>query len=373
MDGLRRTTIPFASIDHRASANCRYLIATSESHRWMHFATSTIWTTTNRALVKAFILNCMRPVGLPYMCLFIEGDQGSGKSVLCSSIRRIVDPNRTERLRLARSDRDLMIHAKESFLLVYDNVSGIKNDISDALCTLSTGGGLGTRKLYTDEELHTFDSLRPFILNGIGDFAKRQDLVDRAIPISLDAIPKGKRRTQGQMATEIEALLRGILAELFDMIAAGLRNLPNVAAPTDFRMADAAHWLVAVEHESGVEGSPLLEAVTNRQEELVIDQAHNESLFIQLNEVIRDGPFEGTVGQLFDRLSPDDSDRYFPRNAVGLSAALKRLKPAMEKAGLFVEFRRRTREGRIVRVWKEGQEDMAPQPDPSRPLFGGAY
>jgi hypothetical protein len=37
-------------------------------------------------------------------------------------------------------------------LLVFDNVSGMKWDMSDALCALSTGSGFSTRKYYTDDE-----------------------------------------------------------------------------------------------------------------------------------------------------------------------------------------------------------------------------
>jgi hypothetical protein len=59
-----------------------------------------------------------------------------------------------------------MIQAKEYHLLVYDNASGMKGDISDALCTLATGGGLATRKLYSDDELQVFTASRPFIING---------------------------------------------------------------------------------------------------------------------------------------------------------------------------------------------------------------
>src|SRR5438552_51284 len=101
-----------------------------------------------------------------------------------------------EKFRLPSSDRDLMIQAKDNYLLIYDNVSGMKNDISDALCTLATGGGVATRRLYTDDELQIFNHCRPFVINGIGEFANRPDLVERSIVVILSSMPRGQRRTE---------------------------------------------------------------------------------------------------------------------------------------------------------------------------------
>ncbi len=57
--------------------------------------------------------------------------------------------------------------------------------MSNALCRLSTGGGLGTRKLYTNNEQQVFNVVRPLVLNGITDLAHRTDLGDHAIILEL--------------------------------------------------------------------------------------------------------------------------------------------------------------------------------------------
>src|SRR5262249_51540922 len=43
-------------------------------------------------LVLAFLIASLNPAG-PYMILLVGGEQGSGKSFLCSLIKRIIDPN----------------------------------------------------------------------------------------------------------------------------------------------------------------------------------------------------------------------------------------------------------------------------------------
>ncbi len=90
----------------------------------------------------------------------MEGEQGSGKSLLCTIIKKIIDPSSVEKMRLPDSEQNLMIQAKDYYLLVFDNASGMKADISDALCTLSTGGGMAVRKLYTDAERQVFNQIR---------------------------------------------------------------------------------------------------------------------------------------------------------------------------------------------------------------------
>ena len=90
-------------------------------------------------LFLAILINALRPHG-PYFILLVEGEQGSGKSFFCEIIKRIIDLNRALRLRLPDKPQDLMIHAKEYWLLNFDNTSGMKAEISDILCTLATGG-----------------------------------------------------------------------------------------------------------------------------------------------------------------------------------------------------------------------------------------
>ena len=77
--------------------------------------------------------------------------------------------------------------------------------MSDAICRLSTGGGHGERRLYTNEEEATFEGRRPVCLNGIEDVATRPDLVDRALMLLLLAIPADKRREEKEIEAEFDA------------------------------------------------------------------------------------------------------------------------------------------------------------------------
>jgi hypothetical protein len=304
----------------------------------------------------AFMINALHPTG-PYMCLLVDGEQGSGKSLLSSLVKRLIDPNAVQKLRLPRGEHDLMIQAAQNRLLVFDNASSLKHDISDALCSLATGSGFSTRQYYTDNESRTFTSCRPFIINGIGGFANKPDLMDRAISLSLPAMADARRKTEREIISAFEAYLPGLLGCLFDLIAGALANLPTTQTPKGLRMADAAKWIAAAEPAAGLHPGTLADSLVEGQEQLMGDWALGQPLVLALQRVVRDRAFVGTMGELLKKLSDDLDlpDRFRPSTPSFLSSQLTRLRPGAMKAGLFIELQPRTREGRLVHIWKEGQ------------------
>ena len=111
--------------------------------------------------------------------------------------RGLIDPNMAALRRPPRDDRDLMIAAHNGWIVALDNLSGLAPALSDALCTLATGGGFATRELYTDGEEKLFDATRPIMLNGIEDVATRPDLLDRiALPDAARPFPRATGTTR---------------------------------------------------------------------------------------------------------------------------------------------------------------------------------
>ncbi len=90
--------------------------------------------------------------GGPYPLLAISGEQGSAKTVLSKMLKALIDPNAAPVRALSREQRELMIAANNSYLLAFDNLSGLPHWLSDALCRLATGGSFAVRQLYTDDE-----------------------------------------------------------------------------------------------------------------------------------------------------------------------------------------------------------------------------
>jgi hypothetical protein len=310
-------------------------------------------------LIIGFIVNALRPSG-PYFCMTIEGEQGSGKSVLSSIVKKAIDPNAMEKAHLPHTPRDLLIQAKEQYLLVYDNVSGMDGDMSDALSSLVTGGGLSTRRLYTNDELQTFNFSRPVIINGIAEFVTRPDLLQRAIPLNLPSI-ESKRRSEAAIYTEFKTLLPAALGCLFDAISLALKAEHTVEVSPDIRMVDAAKWITAAEPALGLVRGTIVEAILEAQDAVTVDRMTADPVVLAIERIVAEAPFEGTVGTLYEQLATmrsDFRDRQFPASSSHLSRRLKRLKPPMERVGIFIDFGVRGREGKRLRVWRKGQEEM---------------
>lgn len=87
-------------------------------------------------LIIGFMLSCFRPQG-PYPILVLQGEQGSAKSTTANMIKRIVDHSLGQTRGLIKKEQDLFIAAQNNHLLSFDNVSGIHNDLSDALCRIA--------------------------------------------------------------------------------------------------------------------------------------------------------------------------------------------------------------------------------------------
>ncbi|MER9680368.1 bifunctional DNA primase/polymerase [Mesorhizobium sp. M0184] len=306
----------------------------------------------NYRLLLAFLINALKPQG-PYFILLVEGEQGSGKSFFCEIIKRIIDPNQALRLRLPDKPQDLMIQAKEYWLLSFDNASGMKAEMSDILCSLATGGGIAVRRLYTDDELHVLTYMRPFMINGISGYATRPDLMERAIPIKLPPIGEGERKTEAELMKEFQAMLPLILAELYDGVAYALLTSDEVEPPRHLRMADAARWIRAAEEGLGEQSGAIIDAIALAQNEFIIDRVNDDPLVMALRTITARGPFEGYVGDLFVRIAEIQErspDRGLPQSPSRLSNQLDRMRPAMAKAGVMVEFLGKDRRGRRIKI-----------------------
>jgi hypothetical protein len=217
-------------------------------------------------LLVGFLLAALRPRG-PYPVLGLHGEQGSGKSTRARIIRSLIDPSSVPLRSEPKSPRDLMIAANNAWCVALDNLSRLPVWLSDALCRLATGGGFGTRELFTNDEEQLFDSMRPVILTGIEAVATRPDLLDRSLLLEVPCIAKEHRKTEQDLYAAVEPLLPGILGALLDAIVCALKSFPKVQLPGLPRMADFAKWVTSAEPALGWKPGSFLEAYTASQDE----------------------------------------------------------------------------------------------------------
>ena len=192
-------------------------------------------------LIQGCLLDCIKGVG-PYYILIATGEQGSAKSSMFRFCRAVIDPVKLAPLAsLPREERDLGIDGQSEYMLCYDNVSFLPPWLSDAFCRAATGGGIKTRKLYTDDEQSIFDICRPIGLNGIPDFAENSDLLSRSLIVSQPTISEDKRLDESVLNQRFLAVRPAIFGALCDLAVNGLRRLPTIQLAKLPRMADSAN------------------------------------------------------------------------------------------------------------------------------------
>ena len=205
-------------------------------------------------LTASWLLAALRPRG-PYPVLALNGEHGSAKSTFAKITRALVDPNELPIRRPPKEARDLFISAYSQHVISLDNLSELPPWLSDALCTMSTEGAFGTRKLFTDSDEQLFKAKRPVIVNGIVSVITKPDLTDRALFLTLDVIAEEHRRDEAEFWTAFRADQAKILGVLLDAVAYGLKALPGVRPPRLPRMADFAKWGMACEGAFWEEGT----------------------------------------------------------------------------------------------------------------------
>ena len=214
-------------------------------HSKKHFELNQLFT-TDGILISAWLLGAMNPEG-PYPILVLQGGPGSAKSTTTRMIKQLIDPNEASIRAHPRSFRDMMISAKNTRVLAFDNLSEIPRWFSDGLCQLSTGGGYAVRKQYSDSLEQIFNAKRPVILNGIDYLTARSDLADRSIVIELPAISDKDRLGERHIWENFKNCKAYVLGELLTGISQAMKNLDDVDLKYTPRMADFTQWVVAGE------------------------------------------------------------------------------------------------------------------------------
>jgi hypothetical protein len=297
----------------------------------------------------------------PFPILIVQGEQGAAKSTFCRVVRSLIDPATSPLRSMPTNTRDLMLAAQNGWLMAYDNLSGLSSILSDALCRLSTGGGFATRELYSDSDETLFEASRPVCLNGITEFATRDDLLDRALILKLPSIPDDKRVDEKSFWANFEQMQPSIFGGLLDVLSKALRYLPDVDLEYSPRMADFAKFSAAVERAMGWEQGAFISAYNKNRSisvEMSLEADPVAQSILSLMASLPKSEWKNTATQLMEDLEDVVSDTVkrsssWPKTAGWLSNRVKRLIPSLRTIGIEVEFDREGSGGvRLIAIRK---------------------
>jgi hypothetical protein len=287
------------------------------------------------ALMLAWMIKTFYPVG-EYPILAILGEKEAvGKTTISKFIANLLDPTPSPLKTFPRNRDDLYSLAKNNFLLVFDNLSGISPDMSDALCQLSTGGSLSKRKLYTDGDSVDYPLKNPIVLNSIFNILHRRDLRRRCVVIEL------KRPTEVKSQKELDQIFRECAphcyAYLVCCVQEALKNKVIDAPLLD--LADFCEWVAKAHPVFFLDGKTFVETLKTNREQTAIEilEANIVASFI-VSKVEEEGEWETTASELLQEireLYPYEKD--IPLTPEKMSREIRKIASDLEALGVKVD------------------------------------
>ena len=300
-------------------------------------------------LLSAWLVGTYCPWG-PYAILELQGEHGSAKSTTGEGLQNLSDPNRGKLRVTPGSARDLAISAQNGWLLAFDNLSWIEPWLSDALCRISTGGGMAVRTLYTDDEEQIFFACRPILMNGIEELGTRPDLLDRTLMVTLPAISPNKRKDKRTLRGEFEAAWPRLFGSVLDAVSLALRNYSRLDLPDLERMADFVKWSAAASPAFGGQEA-LLDALKNNAARLSALSVESNPVADAIMGILKEhGRWESNATELLDELNLQRRNEGhppsgWPKGPRALAGMLRRLAPTLRSQGFEVDY------GEHGRIW----------------------
>ncbi len=316
-------------------------------------------------LLAGWLASCFMPKGA-YPLLNLLGEQGTAKTTTARFIKNLIDPAEGGIRSAPRNEDDLIIGARGSHILAFDNLSSVSPALSDALCRLSTGGGIGKRTLYSDSEETIIEAMRPVILTGIEELATRPDLLDRAVLLELPLILETGRKPLEQIEAAFLKVAPRVLGALLTAASQALKNKATVKLDKLPRMADFAVWVTACESALDLKPGEFLLAYAearNMGNSAAIDSHPVPQKVIEL--LSEQDTWIGTFKKLLEALlelfpkrgksETPDVPREFPKSPKALGDDLRRYATVLRAAG--IEYTKdRSRDGIEITLTREPTE-----------------
>jgi len=320
----------------------------------------------HRLLILIAIISYFTPE-IPHPMFHPHGPQGSAKTTACKVIKKVVDPSLVEVFGAPKDYFQVVQNITHHYLSIFDNVTELKDWISDLISQAISGGGFSKRQLFTDDDDIIYRIQRCVGLNGINLLVSKPDLMDRTVLMPPHRIEPRRRKEESKLWSEFEADRPGILGGIFNTLSRGMMIHPRVTLSSLHRMADFDRWGFAIGEALGEGlGKEFLAAYqknVERQSEEVIQGNTLAQALLRLMEKHSTDRWEGTVGELFralqDVIAPHRDDDTFPKVERTLRKHIERIAPTLLDHGLKFIFHPRTKDGFRIDIQKiDSQEDI---------------
>jgi hypothetical protein len=133
-----------------------------------------------KLLLKCYLISLVIPE-IPKPIKALHGEQGGAKSTFQELLKMLIDPSNIQTLTFPRDATEFVQQLSHNYIAFYDNVSEIRDWVSDLLCRAVTGNSFSKRALWTNDDDIYYNFKRIIGINGIDLAATKADLLDRSL------------------------------------------------------------------------------------------------------------------------------------------------------------------------------------------------
>lgn len=249
-------------------------------------------------LISRFIAEGSQPL------VYYFGDRGSAKSTSMRLDKMIVDPSEIDIKALPKSISDAVAAVSNQYMVSFDNVSRISDELSDIFCIVATHGYYSKKMLYSNNQEFAIKLNARVSFSGITNLSTKPDLIDRMVCLKLNRIDSSNRRTEEEIMKEFQTDLPYILDKIFRILSKAIPIYNDLKLERLPRMADFAKWGYAIAEALGYGGERFLRIYENNQADLLENLVSEDSLITVLIEAMKKhNYFKGTVTELLVSLT----------------------------------------------------------------------
>lgn len=317
---------------------------------------STFLNTSKEGIILslAWLIGCFNIDG-EFPVLNIVGErEGVGKSTASKFLKSVIDPANVAIKPLPKVEDDLLTVCLHNHIIAFDNISHITDNLSDALCRISTGSGIAKRKLFTDTDAVLYFVKKPSILNGIDLFAERRDLRRRCIHVELERL--SNPRPINQLERVFNEAHPRLLGWLLMAVQSALREdcIDNLNL-TD--MASFVEFVCKAEKIFPIPAVNFVETFKNNRLETSLKVVSENPITTVILELTEAGEWRGTVSELQEKINQrflnTSIGRNLPKDPKSLSRKIRRMISDLENLGVFCEFFRDSKNLSNVHIKRE--------------------
>lgn len=289
--------------------------------------------------------------------LFV-GQPGSGKSTTAKLLKQLIDPGVICAESLPSNAKSLASSLARAHVVLFDNVTKIRDEQASVLCIAATGGSYTSRALYSNYDTASIQLQCSVILTSVELPTTAGDLIDRmlvfelgnpAVYVSEDSIVSAFNKDTGAMRSIIMGAVARVLSGTVQLMPAGkfrfaewdsvTRTVLSLCGYSDSDISESSTQLKDTADDLLMQGNVFLEECLSYVKEK-----------LNLNKGVLSTSASALMAAVNSRIpqtTRDCADEY-PKAAKYVSVAVRKYTSTFRSEGITVSFTRNAKTRNIV-------------------------